>query len=577
MTYERTLPQTKSALLELIDSADHKVFALTGKWGTGKTHLWRQIEKERWPIGSAGKAPIGASLFGVRTIRELQFRLLKQVSAKDRAGVQKIISNAYEIGKGLLKRFSGVSAEDLVLTWLPDMLKGRLIVIDDVERKNPSLGIDEILGFIDEYTQTHEVRVLLLLNDNRLGDSAELWAKLREKVIDAEIMLNTSPDEAFEIALDKRDGKAGHLHAAAAALRVLAITNIRIIKRVLNVLDRVHAASGHAMDAAYERWVPSTVLMTAAHYRAVEDPPPLDYLRGNQTWARVLRGKREGSTPQHDRWDKLLSSLQIRSADRFEEILERFLETGILDKQGLSDLFEGYRASQNDAGAYQRRSKFLENFYWAPGISNETLLREGQSLLPDAPTMAPPHITEVINVIDKLGDPQLANKFLSTWMSAADTSPVYQKLSSRPSERDLELHPEVKTKLDSLYDQQNPPLSLLDAVVHMISESSWGRQHQVPLENSTAADYEVVIRALTGDRLAAVITEHLKWVTRRAGDPLFGVAANKFIQAAQNICKEIPESRIAMILRRSFSDHNLADRLRAGPLESISLSDRPVG
>ena len=38
-----SLQETKANLLELLGDADSKVIALSGKWGTGKTHLWGEV------------------------------------------------------------------------------------------------------------------------------------------------------------------------------------------------------------------------------------------------------------------------------------------------------------------------------------------------------------------------------------------------------------------------------------------------------------------------------------------------------------------------------------------------------
>ena len=38
-----SLEKTKEHLLKLLGDADNKVIALSGKWGTGKTHLWGEV------------------------------------------------------------------------------------------------------------------------------------------------------------------------------------------------------------------------------------------------------------------------------------------------------------------------------------------------------------------------------------------------------------------------------------------------------------------------------------------------------------------------------------------------------
>ncbi len=41
-----SLEKTKKQLVELLGRSDNHVIALSGKWGTGKTHLWNEVKKE---------------------------------------------------------------------------------------------------------------------------------------------------------------------------------------------------------------------------------------------------------------------------------------------------------------------------------------------------------------------------------------------------------------------------------------------------------------------------------------------------------------------------------------------------
>ena len=41
-----TIADTKEQLLHVLSDTDNKVIALTGKWGTGKTHMWNDIKRK---------------------------------------------------------------------------------------------------------------------------------------------------------------------------------------------------------------------------------------------------------------------------------------------------------------------------------------------------------------------------------------------------------------------------------------------------------------------------------------------------------------------------------------------------
>lgn len=192
----QTFNRVKDSLVALLQDEDHKVVALTGKWGTGKTYLWRSIANELHAKVGGGE-PIYVSLFGAKTVDALKIRILQNAYLKNAPAVKKAIDDGSGIIKDVfnaVRSATGFSTEGaatgLALIWFQKIVKDKLIIIDDVERKNKSLEIDEFLGMIDEYSETHNTRFLLLLNTNKLLDNEPMWATFHEKVIDAEVVLD---------------------------------------------------------------------------------------------------------------------------------------------------------------------------------------------------------------------------------------------------------------------------------------------------------------------------------------------------------------------------------------------------
>lgn len=58
-----TLKSTKDHLDLLLADQDNKVIALSGKWGTGKSHLWREVKSAS--KDEAVKSALYVSLFGL--------------------------------------------------------------------------------------------------------------------------------------------------------------------------------------------------------------------------------------------------------------------------------------------------------------------------------------------------------------------------------------------------------------------------------------------------------------------------------------------------------------------------------
>lgn len=257
---------TRKQLEQLLADEDNKVVALSGKWGTGKSFMWGQVQKE-----SQNKKVTGAlyvSLFGLSSIEQIKIKLIQSAVPLLESnptlldGAKQLVKSSVKVLEGLHKSFGALNDVSLLLA--PTLLRQKLIVLDDIERKHDNLNIDEILGFIDEFTQRFECRFLLILNSDRLKNR-EVWDVLREKVVDEEIRLTTTCDEAFHVAIALMPS---HFSAAiSAAIEACGVTNIRIIIKVIKAVNRVVGERKCIADAVLQRVISSTVLLAAIHYK----------------------------------------------------------------------------------------------------------------------------------------------------------------------------------------------------------------------------------------------------------------------------------------------------------------------
>jgi len=226
-----TLAKCKENFIALLRDDDNQVIALSGKWGTGKSFLWKEVQQAS--TDKKVKDAIYVSLFGISRIGDLKLKVIQAILPKLEDGsalaqsIKSTIAAGVKILKGLHSSLS--SLDELGLIAAPWMLKDRFIVIDDIERKHANLSVDEILGFIDECVQNLGCRILLILNSDQLGDKA-VWELLREKVIDQELRLDTSSSEAFDIAA--RLTHTGYAAQIKPAVEACQIANIRIILKV---------------------------------------------------------------------------------------------------------------------------------------------------------------------------------------------------------------------------------------------------------------------------------------------------------------------------------------------------------
>src|SRR5262249_24724408 len=125
-------------------------------------------------------------------------------------------------------------------------------------------------------SEHHGARFLLLLNSDKLADK-ETWATLHEKVIDAEIILDPSPAEAFDIAASQYKGP--FRQEIKETILALEVNNIRVIRRILSTMIPITAKVTFDPKVPATRTIPSIVLLTAIHFRGLRSAIALEYVR----------------------------------------------------------------------------------------------------------------------------------------------------------------------------------------------------------------------------------------------------------------------------------------------------------
>lgn len=563
-----TFKRVKESLVALLQDQDHKVIALTGKWGTGKTYLWRSVEKQYFENSEENEKPIYVSLFGVRTISDFKFRILQNTHTKDDETTRNFLktsgSNALA---GIVNKFTGISAESMALTWLPQFTKGRLIVIDDLERKHKSLDIDEVLGFLDEYSETHKTRFLILLNTDKLQENKAIWETLHEKVIDAEVVLDPSAGESFDIAAE--GNSSPYLAEARKAVEILGIRNIRVIKRILRAMKRIADATVDFPSVSTSRWVASTALLTACHYRAVENPPPFEYLKSFNLYRYLLEDKKIKRADNELAWDLLLKTLGIISADAYEEIMQSFLQTGLLDTEKLKNLFEKYQREEVNGKFHTKIRAFFDAIFLNSHLSNCDLIDMAREFLDIANMLDASSITSLVFQVEKLGDATLARQLLDAWLQSVDDRPEYQQMGDGAiaTYSHQRFHPEVAAKLNAKRDEQHPPLTVIEATERFSKNAGWGEREEATWRNSTVQHYKDALKQLIGAEFQRFIYSNIELMKQSTETESIKIGKGNFLAACSNIYVENKTSRLSQIIYWVFEEQGLVEKLQATKVE----------
>lgn len=232
---------TKKNLKELLSNSAYSTIVLSGSWGAGKTHLWNEISKE------SDIKYLYYSLFGAKTANQIKRGLALSPTGVSEEEAQKaggffgkiapVLSKALDglaDSKGLVGAAASAVGDLAGDAIIARVLKDSIIVLDDIERADPSLSIESIMGLIDELRRANN-KVLIILSTQKLSESVtSRWAEFYEKCVDIELQLKITPEEAFSAI---RDSLNNYVAETRTAWLETGCRNIRIAQRVSRAIN----------------------------------------------------------------------------------------------------------------------------------------------------------------------------------------------------------------------------------------------------------------------------------------------------------------------------------------------------
>lgn len=524
------------ALQDALSNPAYKVIALTGKWGTGKTHLWQTLNLNK-------KEVLEVSAFGAKSIEDIKRKLFQ-----DSVRITNINTNTNDFAASVIKtfdfipkKFFGLSISDLALTVLPQMVKEKTIVIDDIERKNKSLEISEILGLIDEYTQKYNSKFLLILNTDSMEDK-QLWQGLHEKIIDKEIVLNPSPECSFKIAAKGLDNPI--VTIAKKVFDEYKIQNIRVIRKTLQAVIEILPNQNSLPEVLYKSYVPTLIFLGICHYRGFSNGLTLDYVANN-----IFK---QPNHPEIEEFNAIIKKSSPRT-DKLSELAIDYLKLGIIRREDVAIFFNPLKASVKDIEFKNRLNNFVDRLYWSLEQTKDDVQSFLQLLTSRIYELDASQISSLFNDLEQNGYSEEADGALSAWLEKAeDDQNAYQKLEYVYAERAPVKLWEFKTKL-------NPPeeavVSLKEALQNFRLNNRLTQKAINTLSSSTQADYEETLKSLPSAELKDFIELHFRFGENR--EDYLRSAQKSFIAACKSVSTTAPETRLGNILHRELHSRNI--------------------
>jgi hypothetical protein len=578
--------RAKKNLQDLIADREVRVMALSGKWGTGKSHMWDSLRKAS--TDSHIQGALYVSLFGVATVAELKLKLAQSAvpmikkTGPQADAVRSALSAIKNGAQGIFKL--GTALDEFALLAVPAMVREKFIVVDDIERRHEKLTIDEVLGFIDDFTRNYGCRILLILNTDQLADRT-VWEKFREKVIDEELRLDTTAAEAFDIAIEL--SPSPFAAKIKPAVEACGISNIRIIRKVIRAANKILAAHLTLPDDVLDRVIPSTVLLSAIYYKGIENGPTMSFVLdsqsdvGHQIAQRERRGEVASDEDKlHAQWMLLLNRLGITYTDEYEKLVSDYLNAGLVDRSAVDAVVGRYCREQQRAGAQARVREFFQATIWDPELMPAQIVEAAGVLLADVLHVDCYSVSALHDYLVELqGGATIAEQMVSLWVD--QLREVAAAPGADPREFVLNnwtgraVHPSILAAFAEAHGSVEQLRTLLDVCLYLAESDGWNRSDEAVMQAATVEDFTRTILSIRGQQLKVFMLKNLDiYANRGAYARQFGSGPQHFLEACKRIRVERAGTRWTSLIEDLFKEAKLDTDLNVGqPADDTTAAD----
>lgn len=211
----------------------YECILIDGTWGIGKTYVVKDALKEY-------KNVCYISAFGMKDAQQIFHEAFYQFGLKDKKRLRNVLSKLIDIigvfynKIGIAKQIldSVIQEKELFLELTNKFKSLHIIVIDDMERRNENVSLEELFGTIEEIKKCNYVKVILIANTREIKNK-EIFNKYIEKVIDRTYQMT---EHMNNIEWRKMNIHCGFIKKF---LNEHKVQNLRTLQKAQNLYDDV--------------------------------------------------------------------------------------------------------------------------------------------------------------------------------------------------------------------------------------------------------------------------------------------------------------------------------------------------
>ena len=222
-------------IIKSYEKSPYECILIDGPWGVGKSYAIKEAFDD-----NNIKKTCNISMFGLRDAQAIYHEVFLQLILNDKTKLVELISKAADAFSEISNKFaitkravaSFIKEKELFLNISPNFNQYHFIIIDDLERMNKCIELEEVFGIIDELKRCNFVKVILVANLKEISQK-DVLDKYNEKVIDRVYHITERPEKVDWAKLQIHHGFITEF------LSKHPVKNLRTLQKAQNLYDDV--------------------------------------------------------------------------------------------------------------------------------------------------------------------------------------------------------------------------------------------------------------------------------------------------------------------------------------------------
>lgn len=549
MSQNRALEEIR----RFLGTANPEVLSISGRWGVGKTYAWDTTLK-----GMRAATPLRryayVSAFGLRSVDALKTAIVQSTVSLDEDELEPTVSSFIEhvstfegvgrmVERGARKAVEGAQKlataipyagklADLIGPGAALFIRNQIVCIDDIERAGQGLDVADILGLVSMLRERRGCKVVLLLNEDGLGEHAVKYREYLEKVVDQAIKFEPTPAESAAAALPEGDPLGEELAARTVSLGVI---NIRVIRRIRRFLSFIEPELAGLHAGVGDRVVQSIALLGWCVFEP-RLAPPLEAVRRFSRFGDLFSKEPE---PIEDKIaQRKISDYGFRIFEEIDEVILDGLRAGAFDLVRLREALRGMDAEFNKDDVREAIVAPYAIYRNGFGDDAEAFLDAlVESVEKHAVAMAPSEASDALSFLRELGRPEEAERLVPVYIEAQAGRPREFFAAQHDRHRrplDPAITAALATKLATMPLERDPG----EVLLKIGRTHGWNPDDVAFLATVPVASYVEMLRGLRGDDIGLAINTALMFGQFSERKPNDVEVAHRMTQALRDLGAE---------------------------------------